>query len=293
MILYYFFGFIVGAVVLIYVLHRQPNEPFLDSIRTISATQVAAQNAILNNQQLADQKQKEKYIADYKQVVSAASSVEKQEASSVEKQEASSEPPESKPKAPTPAPTAYKDPKDMTAEELRRFKRMTIFDNFTVQDYKNWLMLYQKDYYLLNDENLLNLRNLLRGESLFLRDIPSGPTGGLPMDNTNNTHEMNNTQKYYARMYDQLARTEQILAPVHSAVGGGTGAGRARQEVGYNYNEYSEFAAPVAMPQLQVVNGQVEQQYRRPRRDSKNNNKKIITIPLEDVVAPYPVSPTM
>jgi hypothetical protein len=193
--------------------------------------------------------------------------------------------------APQKPPTAYKDPKDMTAEELRRFKRMAIFDNFTVQDYKNWLLLYQKDYYLLNDENLLNLRNLLRGEMLFLRDIPSGPTGGLPMDNTNNTNQMNNTQKYYARMYDQLARTEQILAPVHSAVGGGTGAGRARQEVGYNYNEYSEFVAPVAMPQLQVVNGQVEQQYRRSRRNM--NNKKIITIPLEDVVAPFPVSPAI
>lgn len=279
----------MGAVVLVYVLHRQPNEPFLDSIRTISPTQVVAQNAILNNQQLADQKQKEKYIADYKQVVSAASSVEKQ------KEEPPAEKPSAeKPKAAAaPTTTAYKDPKDMTAEELRRFKRMTIFDNFTVQDYKNWLLLYQKDYYLLNDENLLNLRNLLRGEMLFLRDIPSGPTGGLPMDNTNNTNQMNNTQKYYARMYDQLARTEQILAPVHSAVGGGTGAGRARQEVGYNYNEYSEFAAPVAMPQLQVVNGQVEQQYRRPRRDSKNNNKKIITIPLEDVVPPFPVSPAM
>jgi hypothetical protein len=157
----------------------------------------------------------------------------------------------------------------------------------TVQDYKNWLLLYQKDYYLLNDENLLNLRNLLRGEMLFLRDIPDGPTGGI--NNTTSYDNNNNVQKYYARMYDQLARTDQILAPIHSAVGGGGGPGG--KEVGYNYNDYSEFAAPVAMPQLRIANGQVEQQYRRPRRDQKG--KKIVTIPLEDVVAPYPVSPAM
>ncbi len=285
MILYYFFGFIVAAVVLVYGLHRRPSkEDFLD-IGSAAATQVALQNTILNNQRQADRQQADKYVADYKQVVAAGAAAAAagdnaagDDNSLTDTQVSSSVSP-----PPPPPPTTYKDPKDMTADELRRFKRMTIFDNMTVQDYKNWLLLYQKDYYLLGDENLLNLRNLLRGETLFLRDIPAGPTGGLPLDNNNINNNINNSQKYYARMYDQLARTEQILAPIHSAAVG--------KEVGYNYNDYSEFAAPVAIPQLQVVNGQVMQQYRRPRRNQKG--KKVISIPLEDVVAPYPTSPAM
>lgn len=275
MILYYFFVFLVtaAAAATAMMVARRPKEHFLGEKMPLSAAQIAQQNTILNNQQLAEQQQKDKYVADYKQVVSSAAAAAALPPAPAPAPATAPAPLTAPPTAP---PTAYKDPKDMTADELRRFKRLTIFDNMTVQDYKNWLLLYKSDYYLLGDENLLNLRNLLRGETLSLRDIPNGLTDLI---NNNN----NNTQKYYARMYDQLARTEQILTPIRSSLRPG--------QVGYNYNNYSEFAAPVAMPQLRVSNGQVELQYRRPRRNQEG--KKVVTIPLEDVVAPYPVSPTM
>jgi hypothetical protein len=119
-------------------------------------------------------------------------------------------------------PTNYKDTKDMTEKEKTIFKNLSNYDNFTIQDYKNWLGLYKKDYYLLSDEHLINLRKALRGEPITLRDIP---TGGLRPPMT--------SQKYFAEMYDKLGDLEQIVSPINSST---TGA-----QVGYNYNEYSDF----------------------------------------------------
>ena len=166
-------------------------------------------------------------------------------------------------------PTHYKDPKDMTKKEKTIFKNMSNYDNFTIQDYKNWLGLYNKDYYLLSDEHLINLRKVMRGEPLALRDIP---TGGLRPPLT--------SQKYFAEMYDKLGELEQIVSPINSSTTG--------NQVGYNYNEYSDFSPPNAIPMLRVVNGEIERKYRRPSAINK-----IFPVPLEDAIGPYNPNPSM
>ena len=166
-------------------------------------------------------------------------------------------------------PTNYKDPKDMTEKEKTIFKNLSNYDNFTIQDYKNWLGLYKRDYYLLSDEHLINLRKSLRGEPITLRDIP---TGGLRPPMT--------SQKYFAEMYDKLGDLEQIVSPINSST---TGA-----QVGYNYNEYSDFSPPNAIPQLRVVNGEIERKYRRPSAANK-----IFPVPLEDSIGPFQSNPAM
>jgi hypothetical protein len=166
-------------------------------------------------------------------------------------------------------PTNYKDPKDMTTKERTIFKNLSNYDNFTIQDYKDWLALYKKDYYLLSDDHLINLRKVLRGEPLALRDIP---TGGLrpPLS----------SQKYFAEMYDKLTDLEQIVSPINSSTTG--------IQVGYNYSDYSDFSPPTAIPQLRVVNGEVERKYRRPSAINK-----IFPVPLEDAIGPYKSNPAM
>jgi hypothetical protein len=166
-------------------------------------------------------------------------------------------------------PTTYKDPKDMTPKEKTIFKNLSNYDNFTVQDYKNWLGLYKKDYYLLSDEHLINLRKVLRGEPISLRDIP---TGGLRPPLT--------SQKYFAEMYDKLGDLEQIVSPINSSTTG--------NQVGYNYADYSDFSPPTSLPQLRVVNGEIERKYRRP-----SSANKIFPVPLEDAVGPYVSNPAM
>jgi hypothetical protein len=166
-------------------------------------------------------------------------------------------------------PTNYKDPKDMTTKERTIFKNLSNYDNFTIQDYKNWLSLYKKDYYLLSDDHLINLRKVLRGEPLALRDIP---TGGLRPPLT--------SQKYFAEMYDKLTDLEQIVSPINSSTTG--------VQVGYNYSDYSDFSPPTAIPQLRVVNGEVERKYRRPSAINK-----IFPVPLEDAIGPYKSNPAI
>jgi hypothetical protein len=166
-------------------------------------------------------------------------------------------------------PTAYKDPKDMTTKERTIFKNLSNYDNFTIQDYKNWLTLYKKDYYLLSDEHLMNLRKTLRGEPIVLRDIP---TSGLRPPLT--------SQKYFAEMYDKLSDLEQIVSPINSSTTG--------VQLGYNYSDYSDFSPPSSIPQLRVVNGEVERKYRRPSAINK-----IFPVPLEDAVGPYKSNPAM
>ena len=166
-------------------------------------------------------------------------------------------------------PTHYKDTKDMTKKEKTIFKNLSNYDNFTIQDYKNWLGLYKKDYYLLSDAHLINLRKSLRGEPIELRDIP---TGGLRPPLT--------SQKYFAEMYDKLGDLEQIVSPINSSTTG--------NQVGYNYADYSDFSPPTSIPQLRVVNGEVERKYRRPSAINK-----IFPVPLEDAIGPYVSNPAM
>jgi len=69
-------------------------------------------------------------------------------------------------------PTNYKDPKDMTPEERERFK-LKYRNNMTLQDYKNWLMLYKGEIEELRQHHRRNLLKLLKGGQLTVRDVPS------------------------------------------------------------------------------------------------------------------------
>jgi hypothetical protein len=179
-------------------------------------------------------------------------------------------------------PTNYKDPKDMTKKEKSIFKNMSNYDNFTIQDYKNWLKLYKNDYYLLSDEHLINLRKVLRGESIRLRDIPN--SGIYPPDTS---------QRYFSEMYDKLTNSEKIVTPINSSTTG--------NQVGYNYMDYSGFSKPESLSQLRVVNGEIERKYRRPSAKNKiwpsplgnTIKKKDEAILLEDAIGPYQQNPNI
>ncbi len=69
-------------------------------------------------------------------------------------------------------PVKYKDPKDMTADELQRFKAKFRSD-FTLQDYKNWIMLYKSDPENLREQHRRNWRILMQGGQLTPKDVPS------------------------------------------------------------------------------------------------------------------------
>lgn len=84
----------------------------------------------------------------------------------------------------------YKNPEDMTMRQLNKFKKHAKFDKMTVNDYTNWLMLFN-DHQLspFNQKNLLKLR---KGHKLCESDLP--------------IHKLtpNNGSEYYNEMIDEL-----------------------------------------------------------------------------------------
>lgn len=69
-------------------------------------------------------------------------------------------------------PVNYRDPKDMSEAERHRFKSK-YRSNMTLQDYKNWLMLYKDDPEQLNEDHRKNLMTLLRGGQVTTKDVPA------------------------------------------------------------------------------------------------------------------------
>jgi hypothetical protein len=69
-------------------------------------------------------------------------------------------------------PTNYKDPKDMTPDERKRFK-FKYRNNMTLQDYKNWLYLYKDEIENLKQHHRRNLIKLMKGGALTERDVPA------------------------------------------------------------------------------------------------------------------------
>ena len=118
-------------------------------------------------------------------------------------------------------PTNYKDPKDMTDEERKIFK-YKFRNNFTLQDYKNWLMLYKDDPEHLREHHRNNLKILLRGGQLDVKDIPAVRMKPplKPAD-------------YFVKMY------EGGRISVHFPDQSETGA-----MLGYNYQDFGDFIPP-------------------------------------------------
>lgn len=139
-------------------------------------------------------------------------------------------------------PTNYKDPKDMTDIERRTFK-YKFRNNFTLQDYKNWLMLYKDDSHHLREHHRDNLSILLRGGNLTQRDIPNVRIKP-PME----------ASDYFAKMY------EGGKISVHFPEDNETGP-----MLPYNYGKYGEFIPPENTAKSWITG--VVDLYKRPIKD--------------------------
>lgn len=116
-------------------------------------------------------------------------------------------------------PVKYRDPKDMTADELQRFKSKYRND-FTLQDYKNWLMLYKSDPENLREQHRRNLRILLQGGQLTPKDLPH-----IQMRSPTNASD------YFQKMY----RGGNIAVHFPDS---------DSPYVGANYRDYGDFEPP-------------------------------------------------
>ena len=66
----------------------------------------------------------------------------------------------------------YKDPKDMTRAQLKKFKYGSRLEKMTVVDYTNWLMLFKDSPQRLNGFHRVNLRIINSGGKLTQKDLP-------------------------------------------------------------------------------------------------------------------------
>ena len=127
-------------------------------------------------------------------------------------------------------PCYYKDPKDMTERQIRKFKDKAKFGKMTVQDYVNWLTLFDDNLDELSPRHLNNFIKVKRGIKLVLNDIPSDRSPP-PMT----------AQDYFTKLYsldDQI----NIYAPQISETSG--------LQIPANYSNYSQFVAPQNLKHL-------------------------------------------
>jgi hypothetical protein len=117
-------------------------------------------------------------------------------------------------------PANYRNPESMTPEELKSFKENYSKENFTLQDYKNWLLLYKDSPKELTSDHLKNLNNI---NKLQEKDIPSSKIS--PPETA---------ADYFNKMYKE--NVEMIIEPLNSDT---TGIVLAS-----NFSEYSEFIPP-------------------------------------------------
>lgn len=124
-------------------------------------------------------------------------------------------------------PTYYKDPKNMSTEQIRRFKYYAKLYKMTLQDYINWLYLFVNDQHQLAPHNLTNLKKLLKGIKLTLDDVPRE---NVPIPLT--------AQEYFEKMYqidDQLAMPNLNTAGI---------------QLPYNIDSYNSFEPPMTLKHL-------------------------------------------
>jgi hypothetical protein len=129
-------------------------------------------------------------------------------------------------------PTYYKDPKDMTDRQLQKFKRKAKFERMTVQDYVNWLMLFEDDIEALAPRHVHNFNRIRKGIRLTLDDIPRDK---IPPPMT--------AQDYFNQLYtldDQI----NIYAPQVSNTAG--------VQLPANYAEFSHFRSPQNLKHLTI-----------------------------------------
>ena len=116
-------------------------------------------------------------------------------------------------------PTNYALPADMSPTDRKVFK-VTYPDNMTLQDYINWLWLYNSTPDRLTKDHRKNFEALKRGMVLSYSDMPSSKNSP-PL----------NSQQYFDKLYDLSGEVNWRL-PLNMDTNG---------LLGYNYSDYSEF----------------------------------------------------
>jgi len=131
--------------------------------------------------------------------------------------------------------TYYLDPKDMTAQQVSRFKKNANFTKMTAHDYRNWLELYRDDPSNLPDRHHEAFRKLIRGEKIISKDVPFDLT---PRPNTG--------EEYYKKLVGSSGeQMKSHLETINLETGG--------WQQGYNSDEYTEFVTPTDLKHLHVI----------------------------------------
>ena len=91
-------------------------------------------------------------------------------------------------------PTYYRDPKEMTAAQVLKFKTNAKLANMTIKDYENWLLLFKEDPQNLEKFHRDKLRILLKGGRLNVHDLPQGESSVA--------EEVLSAEVRFNRMYD-------------------------------------------------------------------------------------------
>jgi hypothetical protein len=130
-------------------------------------------------------------------------------------------------------PTYYKDPKDLTSDQIRKFKFRAKVYKMTSQDYVNWLHLFEDkdDQNLLAPRHLANLQRLLKGIPITDADVPREE---IPPPMT--------SEQYF----NQLYQLDTQLNPQNSDMAG--------VQLPANYFEYSQFDNPRNLKHLDDYN---------------------------------------
>jgi hypothetical protein len=147
-------------------------------------------------------------------------------------------------------PCYYKDPKDMTDRQLQKFKQKAKFQKMTVQDYVNWLNLFEQDLDQLAPRHLNNYLKIKKGIRLEPNDIPRDRVPP-PM----------NAQDYFNQLYT-LDDQVNIYSPEVSDTTG--------LQIPANYSDYSRFTAPQNLKHLNNRNSSLDQELK------KENNRGVL-----------------
>ena len=125
-------------------------------------------------------------------------------------------------------PTYYKDPKDMTPDQLKKFKTMAEMYRMTLQDYINWLNLFAEEQDVLPPRHFANLQKIKKGLPLTVDQIPRD---SIPPPMT--------AQEYFHQMYGYDDQLNLDTAGV---------------QIPSNYMDYSQFETPRNLKHLDESN---------------------------------------
>ena len=118
-------------------------------------------------------------------------------------------------------PTNYAYPSDMSPIDKKVFM-LNYNDNFTIQDYTNWLKCFKDDKEGLPYNHLKNLNKILKGEQLvYKKGVVPPPTKVQP--------EMC-SEEYFNKLYNSSGNTFVLDVPKNR-----------KKLLGYNYNDFPVF----------------------------------------------------